>query len=141
MEKSTVKNWVKEIKHTKPRERVYSLLEKADKPLSANEIFSVLLHDKKSGACLSTIYRVLDAFVKKKIIVKSAIMGGETVYELNRHKHKHYAVCMGCRKMVELQDCPIDTFAPALLSEGFKITGHNIEIHGYCKACVSANWN
>ncbi len=57
------------------------------------------------------------------------------VYELNRFEHKHYAVCMSCRKIIAMDNCPMETFIPKLEDENFHVMGHNLEIFGYCKDC------
>jgi Fur family ferric uptake transcriptional regulator len=126
------------MKRTKQRECVYELLKNAKQPLTAGEMFAELVK-KSDGVCLSTLYRVLEAFVKKNIATKSTVMNGEAVYELARNTHRHYAVCVGCRKMIEIKGCPIEKFAANLTGSGFRVTGHNIEIYGLCRACTVAN--
>ena len=50
-----------------------------------------------NSAWISTVYRILELFVKKGVVIKTNVMNNEmAVYELNRFKHKHYAVCMNC---------------------------------------------
>ncbi|MHB8061313.1 MAG: transcriptional repressor [Ruminiclostridium sp.] len=47
------------------------------------------------------MYRVLELFVKKGVVIKTNVMNNEmAVYELNRFKHKHYAVRMNCHKII-----------------------------------------
>ncbi|MEA5059272.1 MAG: Fur family transcriptional regulator [Candidatus Pelethousia sp.] len=127
--------WPSNLKRTKPRECILSVLEKADKPLSAMEICSAI---EKSGesAWLSTVYRVLELFVKKGMVAKIAILNGETaLYELNRFEHKHYAVCLMCHKIIPMDNCPMEKFIPNIQDSDFRVMGHNLEIYGYCKDC------
>lgn len=129
------REWPSGLKRTRPRECVLSVLEKAEKPLSALEICSEI---ERSGgsAWLSTVYRVLELFEKKGMVVKIAILNGETaLYELNRFEHRHYAVCLSCHKIVAMDNCPMERFMPNIQDAGFRVLGHNLEIYGYCKDC------
>lgn len=127
--------WPVGIKKTKQRECVLSLLEHAALPLSAMDIYK-RLENEGSDVWLSTIYRILELFVKENIVTKTTIMDNDmALYELNRNQHKHYAVCMNCHKVVELVNCPLETFHPKLADKDFHVLGHKLEIYGYCKEC------
>ena len=133
--KEAHEDWFSSLKKTKSRQSVLSVLEQADKPLSAIEICSRM--DKNGGsAWISTVYRILELFVKKGVALKVTMMNNETsLYELNRFEHKHYAVCLGCRKIVSMDNCPMERFIPKIKDEDFRVLGHNLEIYGYCKEC------
>ncbi|MEL7610788.1 MAG: Fur family transcriptional regulator [Bacillota bacterium] len=133
--KRTQTPWPSGIKKTRPRACVLGVLENASAPLSASQIVSQI---EKSGDAiwLSTVYRILDLFVKQGIVVRLAVMNSDmAVYELNRFEHKHYAVCMGCRKIVPMDNCPLEAFVPQLDESGFHVLGHHLEIYGYCRDC------
>lgn len=127
------------IKRTKQRECVYSILKEAKKPVSAVEIYEEI---EKRGVitpfALSTVYRILSTFVEYGLISKNTIFDQETaVYELNGQTHKHYAVCMGCHKMVALDECPLHGFEPKISDEKFQVVGHKVELYGYCQECTN----
>lgn len=123
------------LKKTKPRDSVLFVLEHAKKPLSAMEICSEI-EKKGDTAWLSTVYRILDLFVKKGVAVKMTIMNTEmAVYELNRFQHKHYAICLGCHKILSMENCPMEKFTPKIKDTNFQVTGHNLEVYGYCSEC------
>lgn len=126
--------WPAGVKRTRQRESVIAVLKNADKPLSAADISSKM---EKSGdtAWMSTIYRVLELFVNKGVIIKTNVMNEMAVYELNRFEHKHYAVCMSCRKIIAMENCPMEEFIPELEDEGFHVMGHNLEVFGFCQDC------
>ena len=89
-------------------------------------------------AWLSTVYRILETFLKNDIIIKTTIMNSDmAVYELNRYQHKHYAVCVNCRKVITMDNCPMESFIPKLEDNDFFVMGHNLEIFGLCKNCKS----
>ena len=85
---------------------------------------------------MSTIYRILELFVSKGLVTKTSFMDSDmAIYALNRHQHKHYAVCLNCHKIIELENCPMDTFVPELDESDFHVVGHKVELYGYCKNC------
>lgn len=128
--------WPEGLKKTKTRMAVISVLEQAEKPLSAMDIFSKI-EGSGNNIWLSTIYRILELFVKKGIVNKLSVMNSEmAVYELNRFKHKHYAVCMSCHKIIPIDNCPMEKFVPQIEDDDFRVMGHNLEIYGICKDCA-----
>ena len=125
--------WPKGMKRTKSRVAIYKILEAASQPLSPKEIHAKI---NQGDFWLSTVYRVLGQFEQEKMILRIAGMDvNHTLFELNRHEHKHFAVCVGCHQRFELDDCPIheDVHVQA---EGFEITEHRVEVFGYCAECL-----
>ncbi|MDR3353571.1 MAG: transcriptional repressor [Synergistaceae bacterium] len=131
----TKTEWPAGVKRTRQRQEVLAVLENSPSPLNAEEIFS--LAKKNDGSIwLSTVYRILDLFVKKGIVTKASAMNSAfAIYEMNRYQHKHYAVCIGCRKVIQMDNCPMEKFTPRLDDGDFRVTGHKVEIYGYCKDC------
>ncbi len=133
--KDVQNNWPAGIKRTKHRESVLSILENSEKPLSAADICAQMGNGRNT-AWMSTVYRILEAFLKKGIVIKTTLANNEmAVYELNRFEHKHYAVCLNCHKIIGMDNCPMEKFIPELEEEGFYVMGHNLEIYGLCKDC------
>ena len=129
------RSWPAGIKRTRQREGVLSVLEGSEKPLSAIEICARM---EKSGdtAWLSTVYRILELFVKKGVVIKASVMNNDmAVYELNCSKHRHYAVCINCRKLITMDNCPMEKFVPKLQDDDFHVMGHHLEVYGYCRDC------
>ncbi|MCM1214612.1 MAG: transcriptional repressor [Lachnospiraceae bacterium] len=127
----------KGIKWTRQRKNVYAVLYEAAEPLSAVRIYH--LAEKQADGeeyALSTIYRILAAFEEKGLVSKTAWMGGgNLVYELNRGGHTHYAVCLECHKRIALQSCPFAHIHLGQETGDFTVTGHKLELYGYCKDC------
>ena len=88
------------------------------------------------ASAISTVYRILAAFEEKGLVEKSTwTEDGTAVYGLNRGGHTHYAVCLKCHSRIPLQGCP---FSHIHLEEGmgdFTVTGHKLELYGYCRNC------
>lgn len=128
--------WPEGIKRTKPRERVLRILQQAQGPLTAMEIYA---GTQKEGqpVWLSTIYRILELFTQKGLVEKTSLFGQDMAsYEFNRKNHQHYAVCMQCHKRIPIQECPIKAFEQDLGAQDFQIVGHKIEVYGYCAGCM-----
>lgn len=134
--KSTCRiKWPEGIKKTKQREYVLAMLESAELPVSAIDIYNKL---EEQGVPLSTIYRILEIFTEKGIAAKIAVKeNGMAVYELKRNEHRHYAFCMGCHRMIVIENCPMEVFKPALGESNFHMLGHKLEIYGYCGDCYA----
>lgn len=127
--------WPSGIKKTKQRKCVLDVLDAAETPLSAAEIFDKA-RSEDASVWLSTVYRTLDCFVNEGLAVKTTVMdSGTALYELNRNRHRHYAVCVNCHRVVELTNCPMEKFEPELAESDFRVLGHRIEMYGYCKDC------
>lgn len=127
--------WPTGIKKTKQRMCVFSILEKASSPISALDIYKQI-EKENSAFWLSTVYRVLELFVNEGVARKTSIINSNmALYELNCNKHKHYAICVGCHKVVEMNNCPMETFIPKLADNSFRVLGHKVEMYGYCKDC------
>lgn len=131
------KEYPQGMKWTRQRKDVYDVLMQASEPLSAVQIYNQIEKTEDSGNyALSTIYRILGAFEEKGLVEKNNWMGeGIVVYALKKDKHTHYAVCLSCHKHVPLQSCPFEHMHLPKASGEFQITGHKLELYGYCKEC------
>lgn len=125
------------LKWTKQRKSVYKVLMEASEPLNAIQIYNLVARDTNSEECaVSTIYRILAAFEEKGLIEKTVWMeDGTVVYTLNRGTHTHYAVCLECHRRIPLQNCPFAHMHLSPAAEDFTITGHKLELYGYCREC------
>jgi Fur family ferric uptake transcriptional regulator len=123
------------IKKTKQRLALLEILEAAPVPLTASQIHA-LYQQKDNDAWLSTTYRTLDMFTESGIVNRLIPMDSTNAqYELNRHEHKHYAVCSGCHKRLDLESCPLKDAELDTKKGVFHVTGHRLEVYGYCEDC------
>lgn len=126
--------WPKGLKKTKQRFDIIEALYGAEKPLSVQEISAELLR-RETPMWLSTIYRVLETLMSHGIIQESATReSGTALYEIG-DKHRHYAVCVGCKGVIELEGCPLESFLPDLQAKSFHVVGHKLQISGFCDDC------
>ncbi len=125
------------LKWTKQRKSVYRVLKEATEPLNASRIYH--LAEKSAGGeeyALSTVYRILTAFEEKGLVERNVCLeDGSVVYTLTRDGHTHYAVCLGCRRRIPMQSCPFAHIHLEKETEGFIVTGHRLELYGYCREC------
>lgn len=128
----------KKLKKTKQRERVCQILAAAEKPMSAADIYQALL--QQDGACsyaVSTVYRVLQAFEEKGLVGRTSLPDSDTaLYEWNPGGHQHYAICLKCHKRIPLKECPFHNGNLQETEGKFLVTGHKVEVYGYCVDCI-----
>ncbi len=124
------------LRNTKSRTAILDILEQSSQPISAEQVF-LKLKEKKITANLSTVYRTLDALSDKNLATKLSITGdNRTLYEFNRMVHRHYLVCLGCKKIMAIDSCPLEDYEKALEKEtNYLISGHKLDIYGYCPEC------
>ena len=123
------------LKWTKPRKDVYHVLLRAREPLSVLQIYQQLAREEAAYA-VSTVYRILAVFEEKGMVNRSTFLGdGTVVYEWNKGGHTHYAVCLSCHRRFPLPHCPFEHVHLEGETEGFIVTGHKLELYGFCGEC------
>jgi len=124
------------IKNTRQRAMVFDLLKNTDTLLTAEQIYYVL-RSRDENINLSTVYRILELFVSKGIIKKLNIPNENvSAFEMNRPEHRHHLICMKCKKVIPIGECPFKSLEKSLReTTEFDITGHNLEVFGYCPEC------
>lgn len=138
---SIIGHWPKNLKKTVSRQKVASILENAQKPLCASEVY-LALSAAGEKINLSTVYRTLEAFTEAGLAEKTTVSGNTaTYYEIKGEQHSHYAVCLKCQKLIKLKSCPLNHDIDDLDQSGFAMTGHRVEIYGYCKNCKETEKN
>lgn len=124
-----------DLKQTKRRVLILSVLESASAPLTAEDIAEQTGKDMKMS--ISTIYRALNALAEKNVISKVLHQDGKTYYELNRHTHRHSLLCTLCNERILIDACPLENLENNLVEKtGYTITGHNLEFYGICPNCA-----
>lgn len=115
------------LKRTKQRVMVMEAITEAKVPLTAEGIY-----EKTDGMSLSTVYRTVETLYEKGIVSKNTIQDSDKFYYgLVDDKHRHYAICLGCKSMKYVDICPVHS--PEI--DNFTVTGHKLELYGYCDKC------
>lgn len=136
-------NWPEGLKKTKQRKAVLNVLTKSEKPLTAGDLYEILLtNSEKNRMSPSTIYRVLEAFMEYGMVEETGIPGDDSrYYKLKRDDYSHYATCLSCHRQIPIKHCPVEQAGEKMTESlpEFKVTGHRVELYGYCKECLKEN--
>ncbi|HNX13559.1 MAG TPA: Fur family transcriptional regulator [Oscillospiraceae bacterium] len=124
------------LKNTRHRAVILELLEQNDQPSTAEQLYSEMIA-KSIPINLSTVYRTLDTLCEKELITKLTIEGGnKALFEFNSNLHRHHLICLGCKKIMALENCPLGDYEQTLENKThFVITSHKLDIYGYCPDC------
>lgn len=124
------------LKNTKHRSAILDILVKSDQPIAAEQIFHKL-KERNVSISLSTVYRTLETLIDKDMVTKMNIIGdSRSLFECNKMIHRHYLVCTGCKKIIDINHCPLEDYEKSLEQEtNFKISGHKLNIFGFCPQC------
>jgi Fur family ferric uptake transcriptional regulator len=128
------------LKNTRCRAAILYILAQREQPVTADRLFQEL-SERKITVSFSTVYRTLEALVEKNIITKLSIMGEDKAFfEYNGMGHRHYLICLGCKKILAIEHCPLKGYEESLKKEtAYAISGHKLDIYGYCPACQKMN--
>ncbi len=124
------------LKNTKHRKAILEILKQSTQPLAAERVFA-LLKNNDISVNLSTVYRTLETLSDKDIAVKLNLPGeSRYMYEYNQMVHKHYLTCLGCKKIISIEHCPLADYERAIARDtNYSISGHKLNVYGYCPDC------
>jgi Fur family ferric uptake transcriptional regulator len=138
MDKETLKSL--NLKYTKKREAIVKILEQANEPMTAEDIYTLTSNDLHMS--FSTVYRSLSALTDKNLIMKELRQDGKTYYQINSLNHKHHLICTICGEVTQIDQCPLHELEHKLtMQTGYVITGHNLEFCGICPKCANHKKN
>ncbi|MCR6544085.1 transcriptional repressor [Dehalobacterium formicoaceticum] len=122
-------------KVTKQRRAILSVLDKSEHPLTAEDIY-LRIRAENNVSSLATVYRNLKTLVDTGYVVKAGLFEDKVRYRLQNDPHTHNLICLGCKKVIPLSTCPLNCLGETLgEKEGFTVTGHKMELYGYCFEC------
>lgn len=124
----------KNLKVTKARLTILSILNNSSKGLTVEEILEVINKDNIE-INISTIYRTLESFEENSLINKINLGQGAAIYSIKKDDHSHKIECDICHNEYDIP-CPITAIEELLKQQsGFTITEHKIELTGVCNNC------
>lgn len=112
------------IRLTKKRQQILSVLQSSEEALSASGI-----HEALPDIDLVTIYRNLDLFTEEGL-VKRLQFSDEALYEYQATPH-HHAICDDCQKMIHFA-VPEKELKKLIQLKGFTIEDIDITVKGKC---------
>ena len=123
------------LRNTWQRGLVLRVLERAGCHLTAEEIHR---QARKGGRRigLATVYRALELFARMGRIERANFTDDRIRFGLAAKHHDH-AVCLRCGQWEPLAECLLPR-PPKAVPSDFRVTGHRLELYGYCATCEAA---
>ncbi len=126
-----------DLKNTPARDLVYHLL--ADHyPLTLDRLFQLVSKNNKAKLIShSTVFRIIEQFLKVGIVEKLSLETETTpLYQLKEKHHHHQLVCTECKKIVFIEDCPLQDFENKMAKQHhFAPHHHQFTLYGLCATC------
>ena len=127
-----------QLKNTPARDLVYHLLQ-ANQPITLEQLFK-LVGKQAKGAKIShsTVFRILEQFIKVKIIEKMTLeTEAPPLYQiLDSDHHHHQLVCTSCKKIIAIEECPLSNYEKKVANQHqFAIHHHQFTLYGLCQIC------
>jgi Fur family ferric uptake transcriptional regulator len=122
-------------RNTQQRQLILKILKQAGGHIDADEIYRQA-RQKSRSISLSTVYRNLQLFKELRLVEEHQLDGMRRYYETAPCYKHHHMVCLGCGRIFEFT-CPSTERIKSRLDreEGFKVTGVDVRLVGYCPAC------
>ncbi len=122
-------------RRTPQRDAIRQAVEKADRPLSPQEILDAAGAEVR-GLGIATVYRAVKAGVDEGWLKPVDLPGGPTRYEPAGKQHHHHFECVRCHRVFDLDGCPGNL--NQLLPAGFTLEDHEVLLFGHCDTCTAA---
>lgn len=122
-----------ERRTTKQKEAIRAVLATQEGPLMPDEIHALALKVVPSLG-IATVYRSLKTLQDEGMVRCVEIPGQSPRYERSDKGHHHHFLCQKCHTVFDLEKCVEGI--KKLVPPGFRITDHEIILHGLCKSCV-----
>lgn len=110
------------------------LTERTDHP-TADEIFEAV-RVRLPEIARTTVYRVLETFVRMGIARKVSHPGAMARYEIERERH-HHCICRICERILDLHEPALDTLPLRGAPHDFYIEDYSIQFRGLCADCAA----
>ncbi len=124
-----------DFKVTHARIKVLEQLERANKPMTAQELHEELADTKID---LATIYRSLNKFANAGLISRVQLGDAFARFELVKQRHHHHIICNSCGKVEEIELCNLDALTEDIAQKtGFCNIAHQVVFRGECQECAS----
>ena len=125
-------------KLTSPRLTILDILEQSGGHVTSAELL-LRVEQRDASIGRASVFRTLELMIKLGIVWTS-VQGGSTVhYMLMPGGHHHHIVCTNCDKLIEFEDCRLDTLISSLEhAYGVQVEGHLLELYGICQDCQNA---
>jgi Fur family transcriptional regulator, ferric uptake regulator len=120
------------IRQTRQLDAIRRVLNRADRPLSIDEIHRAA-RKRESGLGVATVYRAVKSLTDEGAVVPIVLPGEAPRFELAGKGHHHHFQCNACGRVFETKACLGDL--RQLVPRRFHVTGHDIVLYGRCDEC------
>lgn len=108
------------------------LVHRKDHP-TADQVYDSV-RDRLAGLSRTTVYRVLDTFVKVGAIQKVLHPNAVARFDPIREQH-HHLICAECGELFDLDAEAVPDLSLPALQDGFLIDDYTINFSGTCSGC------
>jgi Fur family ferric uptake transcriptional regulator len=124
------------LRNTKQRKAILDIIRISELPVTAEDVY-LELKKQHIPVNLSTVYRTMETMSECMLIKKLRFLGEEkTFFEYFKAMHRHYLVCLRCKKILPISGCPLKSYEKTLEEKtDYSISGHRLDIYGYCPQC------
>jgi Fe2+ or Zn2+ uptake regulation protein len=126
-------------KVTAPRQVVLQALCELHGHCTSTEILQKV-NELDANISRASVFRVLELFSRLAIVRPTYVNSSTPEYVLlPENGHHAHIVCPGCSKVTELSICPFESQLDQIAADyGIQLTGHILELFGYCPSCSVA---
>lgn len=119
---------------TVQRRTIFEVLaDRTDHP-TADQVWDSV-RERLPGVSRTTVYRVLDTFVRLGLIVRTPHLGSAVRFDPRTERH-HHAVCAVCDRVMDVTSTRLDALPlPDPEAIGFDIDDFSVHMRGVCAAC------
>jgi Fur family ferric uptake transcriptional regulator len=98
------------------------------------------LRNQGTKVSKASIYRVLPLLIDCGLVREVDFSDGHWHYEhIYGHAHHCHLRCLGCGEILEFEEPTLNRLEEQLAREyGYRIKGHQLQVHGYCATCQEA---
>jgi Fe2+ or Zn2+ uptake regulation protein len=121
------------IRATPQRLAILKIIHNACEHLSPGEVYNIA-REKLPGINEATVYRTLDFFYKRGLLLCAHT--GESKFEYEIAEPHHHLVCQKCDRTIVIDHQRlVDFFSQIEAETGFRIETHHLTFTGICDNC------
>lgn len=126
----------KGLRNTPEREQVVQAVFSIHDHFDVEELYSLLLR-RSEKISKATVYRTIPLLLESGLIQEAFFQDGHIHYEhIYGHDHHCHLRCVNCGKVVEFTEQAVREVEQKLEANyDFLVTGHRLEVYGYCGKC------
>jgi len=103
------------------------------------DVEELIMRLRRQGLRISraSVYRTMPLLVESGLVQEVFFEDGHMHYEhIYGHEHHCHLRCLGCRCIIEFRNGAVEDVEKRIgQAHKFDVTGHKLEIYGYCAEC------